>query len=121
MRRTAGLGEGKVGCILWLAVLLLAGLVAYRALPVKLASTQLYDYMDDQARFGARVSSTAIKTRVLNRAKQLELPVTANDITVTKKGGVIHVRCKFIAPVNVLGYTYNWHFDLKVDRQVFVF
>lgn len=121
MRRTAGLGDGKLGCVIWLAILLLAGLIAYKALPVKLASTQLYDYMDDQARFGARVSAEVLKGRVLRRASELELPVTARDLTVTKRGGIIRMQCKFSAPVNVLGYTYNWHFDLQVERQVFIF
>ena len=121
MRRTAGLGEGKLGCFIWLAVLLLAGLIAYKALPVKLASTQLYDYMDDQARFGARVPAATLKGRVLNRAKQLHLPVTTKDLTVSKRGGIIHMECKFTAPVDVLGFTYNWDFDLEVDRQIFIF
>lgn len=121
MRRTAGVGEGKLGCFIWLAILLLAGLVAYKALPVKLASTQLYDYMDDQARFGARVPATTLKGRVLNRAKELDLPVTAKDLTVTKRGGVIRMECKFTKPVNILGFTYDWDFDLEVDRQVFIF
>ena len=53
---------------------MLAGLIAFKAIPVKLASTQLYDYMDDQARFGARVSSNALKARVLKKAKELDLP-----------------------------------------------
>ena len=122
MRRiTPGLGEGKLGCILWMVVLGLAGLIAYQAIPVKLASAQLYDYMDDQARFGARTSSNNLKTRVLKRAKELELPVTKKDLTVTKAGGIIRMRCTFTAPVNILGYTYDWEFDLKVERQIFIF
>ena len=120
-RRIAGRGEGKLGCIIWLVVLLLAGLVAYEAIPVKLATTQLYDYMDDQARFGARTSANGLKARVLKRANDLELPVTKKDLTVTKAGGMIRMRCKFTVPVSVLGFTYNWKFDLKVDRQIFIF
>ncbi|MFQ5348998.1 MAG: hypothetical protein ACE5EG_00990 [Thermoanaerobaculia bacterium] len=121
MRRKAGLGEGKLGCILWLLVLALAGLIAYRAIPVKLASTQLYDYMDEQARFGSRTSSNVLKARILKRAKELDLPVTKKDITVTKAGGLIRMRCAFTAPVNILGYVYDWEFNLEVDRQIFIF
>ncbi len=121
MRRRAGLGEGKLGCVVWCAVLVLAGLIAYRTIPVKLASTQLYDYMDDQARFGARTPPLVMRDRILKRAKELDLPVVARDITVTKRGGVIRAQCKFTAPVDILGYTHNWEFDLVVDRQVFIF
>ena len=121
MRRRAGIGEGKLGCILWLVVLLLVGLIAYRAIPIKIAASELYDYMDDQARFSGRASAAALKANVLRRAKELELPVTARDVTVQKRGGTVRMQCKFTAPVNVLGYTYNWDFDLVVDRQIFIF
>ena len=121
MRRNPRLGEGKLGCVLWLVVLILAGLIAYKAIPVKLASAELYDYMDDQARFGARASSDALKKSILRKAKELELPVTARDVTVAKVGGMVKMRCKFTVPVEILGFTYDWDFDLQVDRRIFLF
>ena len=114
-------GEGRLGCILWLGVLVIAGLIAYQAIPVKLASAELYDYMDDQARFGARTSSNNLKSMILKKARELDLPVTKEDLTVTKAGGMIRMRCTFTAPVKVLGFTYNWDFDLQIDRQIFIF
>ena len=121
MRHRPGLGEGRLGCIIWVVILLLCGLIAYKALPVKLNATQLYDYMDDQARFGARVSSSTLKARVLKRAQDLDLPVKASDIKVSKTGGVIRMQCTFTVPVDILGFTYDWDFNLEVDRQVFIF
>jgi hypothetical protein len=121
MRRTPGLGEGKLGCFLWLVVLALAMLIAWKAIPVKLASAQLYDYMDDQARFGARTSSEVLKARIVNRAKQLEIPLLPKNVKVQKAGGVIRMECRYTAPVNVLGFTYDWEFELEVDRQIFIF
>ena len=121
MRHRPGLGEGKLGCIIWAAILVLAGLIAYQAIPVKLNAMELYDYMDDQARFGARVSSNTLKARVLKKARELDLPVDPKNLSVSKSGGVIRMRCNFTVPVNILGFTYNWKFDLEVDRQVFIF
>ncbi len=121
MRSGPGRGEGKVGCIVWLVILALAGLVAYQAIPVKLASAQLYDYMDDQARFGARATSSALKASIVKRAKELELPVTTRNVTVNKRGGMIRMECKYTVPVKILGFTYNWDFNLVVDRQIFIF
>ena len=40
---------------------------------------------------------------------------------VKKTGGVIRMECNFTVPLNILGYTYNWDFDLVVDRQIFIF
>ena len=121
VRRTPGRGDGKLGCIIWLVILALAGFIAYKAIPVKLASSQLYDYMDDQARFGARVSPEALRNRIVKRAKELELPVRQRDVTVTKRGGMIRMECNFTVPLTILGYTYDWDFDLVVDRQIFIF
>ena len=121
MRRAASLGEGKLGCVIWATVFVLAGLVAYKAIPVKLAAAELYDYMDDQARFGARNSSNALKKGVLRKAKELDLPVTERNVTVKKEGGMVRMRCTYTVPVEILGFTYNWDFNLEVDRQIFIF
>ena len=121
MRRTTGRGEGKLGCVIWAVIFILAGLVAYKAIPVKLAAAELYDYMDDQARFGARNSSNALKSGILRKAKELELPVNSKDVTVEKRGGMVRMRCNYTVPVEVLGFTYDWDFNLEVDRQIFIF
>ena len=44
-------GEGRAGCIFWLAVLVVIALIGLKAVPVKYASAQLFDYMDEQAKF----------------------------------------------------------------------
>ncbi len=114
-------GDSKLGCILWLAVLAVFVLIAVKAVPVKLAATELYDYMDEQARFAGRASPEALKARILRRAKELELPVENKNISVERRGGTVRMRCTFTVPVEFPGYTYNWDFDLLVDRKVFLF
>ena len=121
MRRISGLGEGRLGCVIWAAVFIVAGLIAYKAIPVKLASAQLYDYMDDQARFGARTSSEALRRAIVKKAKDLDLPVEARNVTVAKSGGIVRMRARYTVPLKVLGYTYDWDFDLEIERQVFIF
>lgn len=121
MRRAGAIGDSKLGCILWLAVLAIFVLIAVKAVPVKIAASELYDYMDEQARFGGRASAQALRDRILRKAQDLDLPVERKDVKVAKRGGIIKMNCTFTVPLEFPGYTYNWDFDLEVERQIFIF
>jgi hypothetical protein len=120
-RRLEQAGDGKIGCFLWLVVLALVVLIAWKMVPVKLASAELYDFMVEQAKFGASAGAENIKKRVLLRAKELELPVTDKTLTVERLGDRIRMRCSYVVPVEFPGYTYQWQFDHEVDRPIFIF
>ncbi len=119
MRRQAG--EGIVGCVVWAALLGIVLLVAVKMLPVKVASAELEDFMVEQAKFvGRRANADRIKKAILDKADQLGLPVTSKDLTVRLSGGRIRMNCTYTVPVDLVFYTYNWTFEHKVDRPVFI-
>lgn len=120
MRSVSRSGEGKLGCVIWLVILALAVFVAWKAVPIKLKATELYDFMEEQARFAGRASDDALRTRILRRAQQLQLPVTNKNIKVERLGGRIRMTCTFTVPLELVGYTYDWDFNLVVDRLIFV-
>jgi hypothetical protein len=114
-------GEGKLGCILWLALLLVGGMIAWKAIPVKIASAELQDFMVEQAKFAANSPAEAIQTRIFNKARDLDLPVDKKDVLVEKAGGRIKMEARFTVPLEFPGYVYYWDFDLQVDRPIFIF
>jgi hypothetical protein len=120
-RRNAERGEGNLGCILWLLVLGLAVMVSMKAIPVKIASAEMYDYMDELAR-SAGVNTTAddVKKAILQRAADLKLPLDKDNVTVTREGDRLRMRAEYTVPVEFPGYTYNWHFVHELDRPIFV-
>jgi hypothetical protein len=120
-RRLRQAGDSKIGCFLWLAILALAVLIAWKMVPVKLASAELYDFMVEQAKFAAGAGAESIKKRVLARAKELDLPVNDKNLTVERLGDRIRMRCNYVVPVEFPGYTYEWRFDHEVDRAIFIF
>ncbi|MBV8199301.1 MAG: hypothetical protein JOZ15_01635 [Acidobacteria bacterium] len=120
-RRFAERGEGNLGCILWVAALGLAVLIAVKMVPVKIASSQLYDQMEDLAKHAAEAPPDAIAKAILNKAKELELPVTKEDVHVERVGDSIRMRATFTVPVDFPGYTYLWHFDHQVNRPIYIF
>jgi hypothetical protein len=121
MPRRSERGEGNLGCILWLLALGLAVLIAWKAIPVKLQSTELYDYMDELAKFSAaQVKPDVLKKRILDRAAQLQIPLDKENVRVERNGDRIYMEVEYTIPVEYPGYTYQWNFHQKLDRPIFI-
>ena len=121
MRRFHPRGEGRIGCILWLLVLLAFALVCWRAIPIKIASVELKDFMEDQARVAERSSPDQIRNRIVKRAEELQLPLIKKNVKVQKRGGRVIMECTYTVPLDLVVHTYNWKFNQIVNRPVFVF
>jgi hypothetical protein len=120
-RRSAERGEGNLGCILWLLLLGLVVLVAWKAVPVKMKSVELYEHMDELAKFAAaRAKSDDLKRSILQRAEQLDIPLEREAIEVDLGAERVRMKVEYTIPVEVLGFTYDWHFEQEVDRQIFI-
>ena len=120
-RRNAERGEGNLGCIVWLLVLGLAVMIAVKAIPVKMASAELYDYMEEAARStGVNTTAEEVSKAILQRAADLKLPLTKEGLTVVRDGDRLRMRAEYVVPVEFPGYTYNWHFLHEMDRPIFV-
>lgn len=119
--RAAERGSGNLGCILWALVLIIGAMVAWKAIPVKIASSEMYDFMEEVAKFSAKTPPDELKNQIVNKAAQLKLPVTKDQITVQRVGDSIRMQVKYTVPVEFPGYTYNWQFDHQVERAIFIF
>ena len=113
-------GQGKLGCILWLLVLMAVVGIAAKLIPIKIKSAELYDYMEEQALFAGRSGTETLKGRILDRAKDLESPLDKKNLKVERRGGRIKIRATYTIPVELPGYTYYWDFEHMIDRPVFV-
>jgi hypothetical protein len=120
-RRMAERGEGNLGCIFWVVLLGLAVLIGVKMVPVKVATSQLYDYMEEQAKFAATAPPDALAKGIVGKSKDLELPVTKDDVHVERVGDNIRMHAAFTVPVDFPGYTYMWHFDFQVNRPIYIF
>jgi hypothetical protein len=122
MRRPrAQAGDSKFGCVLWLVLLAVAVLISWKAVPVKIANAEFYDFMVEQAKFAGGSSPETIKKRLLVRAKELDLPVTDKNLSVERIGDRIRMKTGYVMLLEFPGYTYEWRFDHEVDRPIFIF
>jgi hypothetical protein len=114
-------GDGKLGCVLWLALLIVVVLVAWKAIPVKLKSTEFHAYLDELAKFNAaRTQPEDIKKMIINKAGEMEIPIDPTQVAVIRRGDFITIQADYTIPVELLGFTYQWHFHEKLDRQIFI-
>jgi hypothetical protein len=120
-RRRAERGEGNLGCIFWVVALAIATLICWKAIPVKIQSTQLYDYMEELAKFSAanNPSETLVKL-IIDRAHQLDIPLDKKDLRIDLTRDRIVIEVDYTVPVVFPGYTYPWHFHQKLDRPIFI-
>ncbi|MCH9650754.1 MAG: hypothetical protein K0U98_21165 [Deltaproteobacteria bacterium] len=114
-------GDNNIGCVLWMLALIVGIMIAWKAVPVKMASANMKDFMIEQAKFAANRKPDVIRKALIKKAALLDLPVDKRDIKVEKPGDFIKMSVEYTVPLEFPGYTYEWHFHHKVDRSIFIF
>lgn len=120
IRKMRQRGEGRVGCLFWSVVLAFVALLGIKMVPVKYASSQFFDFMDEQAKFAQQTTPDLMKKAILRRARELELPVEPKRLTVKKSGGRIRIECSYEVPIAFPGYTYVWRFEEEINEPIFI-
>lgn len=122
MRRRRGIsGAGNLGCVMWLVVLALVGHVLWKVVPVKIRASTFYDTMQEQASFGSIKSEQQIQYEILRRAGELQIPVTKDNLKVTRTRNSVVVEAHYEITIDFFGgaYKYVWKFDPVVERPTF--
>ena len=120
MRRFGQSGEGKAGCLFWVFLLLIGGLIGYQVIPVKIASMQLEDHMKELAMTQPRSPQHLFEQRIAQRARELDLEIPKEQIRVKKYPERVIMDVEFAVPIDVLGYTFDWNVKIHLDRDIFL-
>ena len=71
-------------------------------------------------RIPAKVSSKAeVKSAILSKAEQLDLPVTKKDITIKRTSNRIKITVVYDITIEFPGYTHVWHKEHLHERPLF--
>lgn len=96
------------------AVLILAGLVYFLALfaPIYFRNLQLQSYVSELTRSGesGRQPDTALRATVVDKARQLNLPVAVDNVHVERTADGLHIDVRYFVRVTMPGYTVDLHF-----------
>ncbi len=120
-RAKVGRRSTNLGCIVWLV---LVGVVAYlmwKVVPVKIATSEFYDTMQEQAAFGSIKDPKFIEFEILRKAEQLRLPIKKDNLKITKSREMITVEAHYVITIDFFNgaYKYVWKFDPVVQRPLF--
>jgi hypothetical protein len=122
MRRTRGIrGGANIGCIIWLVILGVVGYVLWKVVPVKVASAEFFDTMQEQASFGSIKDPKFIEYEILKKAEELKLPIKKDNLKITKSSNAIKVEAHYEITIDFFNgaYVYVWKFDPVVQRPLF--
>lgn len=114
-------GEGQLGCVFGIIVLLLGILVAYKMIPVKVKAAEMRDIVQDEAKSAGTHRDKQIRETILRKAKDLDLPIEDDNLEIERinNNSSIRIEVKYTVPVEFPGYTYQWNFHHKAENPVF--
>ena len=112
-------GEGQLGCIVGLLVLVAMFYVAYKMIPIKVKAADLRQTVTDESKAAGIRNDKQIRENILSKAKELELPVDTDNISIERFANTMHIDVKYTVAVDFPGYTYNWEFEDKVENPIF--
>jgi hypothetical protein len=122
MRRARSMrGNGKIGCVIWLAIAAVIGYGLYKIVPVKIASSRFEDFMNEEASFGSIKTSGQLEKEILARARELQIPVTKDNLSMRKTKDYISIEAHYELTVEFFGgaFKYVWKFDPVAKRPLF--
>ena len=102
-------GEGKIGCIITLAVLVVTVALAVKVVPVYYANDQLADAAEELCGKAGTMTPSAVELALRSKAKTLDIPEAlakgAMAITITgdAHAGSCEVRLKYTRQVDCFG------------------
>jgi|SRR5215212_6611637 len=119
MRNRRELGEGRIGCLFGLVVLLIAGMIAYKMIPVKVKAAEMRDEVSDNSKSAGQHNDKWIAAALLNKAQSLGLPIGEENIKIVRANSEIKVDVDYTVPVQFPGYVYQWHFHHHAENPIF--
>ena len=114
-------GEGKLGTLFGIVVLAMFIYLGVKVIPVMINVYEFRDSIEEQARFAAmpRHDDDLVRNNILHKARELDLPVGARDVLVSRTPSRIDIKVKYTIPIETPVYTYKWSLDESLSAPLF--
>ena len=113
-----GLSGRQIFILLVLIALLFAGA---QYVPGYFAAFQFNDYVRQEVKYAAssRKTPEILRGEVLERANELGIPLTKNDIRITRQGPAFRVEIEYHWPINLRVYQHELVFHVNEQGELF--
>ncbi len=108
-------GEGKLGVILWLAIIGSGIFAAVRIVPAKVAVTELHDFADTQVQSAGtamRLDEGHLLDTIVDKARELNLPLEKKQMKFEVGTNDVRLRMVHQVTVDLAVYEWVWNYDL---------
>ncbi|MGZ4777572.1 MAG: hypothetical protein ACXV5L_00090 [Thermoanaerobaculia bacterium] len=102
-----------------MALLLLAVFVAWKVIPVKVRAADLRQAVVDEAKSAGTHNDEQIMKYILAKAADQDLPVTEDNVKISRRQNDITIDVNYVMPIEFPGYTYNWHINHHAENPIF--
>lgn len=94
------------------AVIVVAVMIflAAKFTPIYIHNLELQNFVTDLAARNASQPDGALRARVLERARGLNLPVLPGDVTIQRSSDRVRIDVRYVVRVDAPGYTVDLHF-----------
>lgn len=95
-----------------MAVLAILVFLGVRFIPIYLHNQELQQFVEDVTHRAAAPTSSddVLRSWVLSKAADLELPVVADDVHIQRTADSVHIDVRYFVRVNLPLYTVDLHF-----------
>lgn len=119
-RRTQA-GEGRLGFLFSVIVLILAGMSIAEWLPARWKVSQFEDHLVDTAAAAPRNKIERLKKSVMWKAGELDIPLDPDNLEIRAARGKIILQANYVLRLDLPFYKYDWHVEHDVQRPLFSF
>ncbi|MEJ5165935.1 MAG: hypothetical protein WHV67_02780 [Thermoanaerobaculia bacterium] len=113
------LGKINFGCIVMLLILIVVGYALYIIIPIKIKAAELKKTAEMYALQGSLYTREQIMTELVEKAKQLDLPVTEKNIKIEKSSSFIKIDIYYTVPIDIMGYKTELKFNPHFENPLF--
>ena len=115
-------GSGRIGCILWLLVLAIVSYIGYKVIPVKIATSTFYDFMQEEAAFASIRPVNQLQREIMLKAKELNIPLSEENLIIKKVSESITIEARYEIPIDFFNgwKRYIWKENQVVTRPIFL-
>lgn len=112
-------GEGQIGCLFGLILLGIVAFIAYKVIPLKVKAAELQQEVTDDAKSAGMMNDDKIRASILNKAHEDDLPVTEDNVKISRANSEITIEVDYVVPIQFPGYTYQWHIEHYAHNPIF--
>ena len=112
-------GEGNLGCIFGLILIVLALFIAYKMIPVKVKNAEIRQVIVDEGKSAGTHNDERIRQAILSKAREDKLPITEDNMKISRSQHEITIDVDYTMPIQFPGYTYQWHIQHHVNNPIF--